>query len=137
MNTRIKEIMNDLDISVQQLADRIGVSRQTIEFYISGKIKPGTRVLNIMCKELCVNIRYLTTGEGRKYDELRIARLEQNKKILKIIAGIKIDNNITQKKIEQELGFPQGIFKDLKKGTFTLSDDKIKKLERKYKVSML
>jgi len=44
IKTRIKEIRNNLCLSQQDLADRIGVSRQTIYFLEKGKYNPSLTI---------------------------------------------------------------------------------------------
>lgn len=136
MHTRLKQIRKQLELTQAQVAKKIEVSRQMITRYEEGADKPSYRVIKSFCNAFNVNIDYLVKGEGRVFDEIKIARLKRNKRILREVAMIKLDYNITQMDIEDELGFPNGLFKDLRKGTFTMSDDKIKKLEKKYNISI-
>lgn len=55
---------NKLNISQEELGNRIGVSRFSISNYESGKRNLTNRVISDICREFNVNEIWLRTGEG-------------------------------------------------------------------------
>jgi putative transcriptional regulator len=52
MKTRIKELRAKYDLTQQQLADKIGVRRETILFIEAGKYNPSLKLAFQIAKEL-------------------------------------------------------------------------------------
>lgn len=64
MKDRIKQIRNHFDLTQQQFADKLGVSKQNIVNYeCRSKIPSQSAIANI-CKTFNVNETWLLTGEG-------------------------------------------------------------------------
>lgn len=64
MKDRIKLLRKNLGLTQQNFAIKLGLKRQTIAAYESGKIEPSESTLLLMCKEFNVNEKWLRTGIG-------------------------------------------------------------------------
>jgi transcriptional regulator with XRE-family HTH domain len=56
-----------LDLTQQEFADRIGIKRNTIANYESGRNEPVDSVISLICREYGVNEIWLRTGEGEMF----------------------------------------------------------------------
>ena len=56
MNNRIKELRTQLSITQEQLAERVGVRRETIVFLEQGKYNPSLRLAHDVAKVLKTKI---------------------------------------------------------------------------------
>jgi transcriptional regulator with XRE-family HTH domain len=70
MNERLKELRKILGLTQQELADKIGVKRNTIATYESGKADPSSRTLADICEKFDVREEWLRTGEEPMLVEL-------------------------------------------------------------------
>ncbi|MCI9078329.1 MAG: helix-turn-helix transcriptional regulator [Lachnospiraceae bacterium] len=66
MKNRIKKIRKELDLTQQEFADRLGVKRNTISTYESGRSVPIDAVISLICREFKINEEWLRTGKGQK-----------------------------------------------------------------------
>lgn len=57
-------IRKDLGLTQQNFANKLGLKRQTIAAYESGKIEPSESTLLLMCKEFNINEKWLRVGTG-------------------------------------------------------------------------
>ena len=64
MNKRIKTIRRILDLTQQEFADRIGVKRNTIANYETGRNTPIDSVISLICREFKINENWLRNGVG-------------------------------------------------------------------------
>lgn len=64
MNTRIKKLRKALDLTQQAFADKLGVKRNTVATYETGKSNPSDAAIALICREFNVNEEWLRTGEG-------------------------------------------------------------------------
>lgn len=64
MGERIKELRTVLGLTQQQLADSLGIKRNTIAKYETGRGDPIDAVVSLICKTYNVNEKWLRTGEG-------------------------------------------------------------------------
>lgn len=85
MHERLKKLRKSLDLTQQELADRIGMKRNTIANYESKRNEPSTAVISLICREFNVNEDWLrngTGGEGNMFQpksrEDEIARTVKN-----------------------------------------------------------
>ena len=67
MSERIKRIRKMLDLTQQEFADRIGIKRNTIANYESGRNEPVDSVISLICREYGVNEIWLRTGDGEMF----------------------------------------------------------------------
>lgn len=70
MHERIKKIRKTLDLTQQAFADRIGIKRNTIANYESGRNEPIDAVVSLICREFDVNENWLRTGVGEMFLQL-------------------------------------------------------------------
>lgn len=62
MGDRIKELRKALGLTQQEFSDRIGVKRNTIAQYESGRNAPIDAVVSLICREFNVNEEWLRNG---------------------------------------------------------------------------
>lgn len=67
MKERIKRVRRELGLTQQQFAERIGIKRNTLANYETGRNAPIDSVLSLICKEFNVSREYLTTGKGEPF----------------------------------------------------------------------
>lgn len=73
MNTigeRIKWLRKDKDMTQQEFSERLGIKRNTVAQYETGKNKPLDSVIALICSKFAVNESWLRTGEGEPYVQL-------------------------------------------------------------------
>lgn len=70
MNERLKKLRKELDMTQQEFANGIGISRGNIGAYEVGKNAPSDAVISLICKEYNVNENWLRTGEGDMFIKL-------------------------------------------------------------------
>lgn len=64
MNERLKVLRKSLNLTQQEFADRLNVSRNTVATYEIGKSNPSDAAVMLICREFNVNETWLRTGEG-------------------------------------------------------------------------
>lgn len=67
MKERIKKIRKSLDLTQQEFAGRIGIKRNTIANYETGRNDPVDSVVSLICREFNVNENWLRTGKGEMF----------------------------------------------------------------------
>ncbi len=67
MKERLKKLRKELDLTQQEFADRIGISRGNIATYETRDGSPGSSVINLICREFNVSEAWLRTGEGEMF----------------------------------------------------------------------
>lgn len=85
MNERLKKLRKALDMTQQEFADKIGISRGNIGAYEVGKNALSDAVVSLICREFDVNEAWLRTGKGdmflpldRNADIARLTKLLLN-----------------------------------------------------------
>lgn len=68
MKDRIRKIRRDLDLTQQEFADRIGIKRNTIANYETGRNEPIDSVVSLICREFGVNEEWLRDGTGEMFE---------------------------------------------------------------------
>lgn len=66
MNLRIKELRKNKNMTQEELATRIGLSRNFITQIETGKKNPSPRTVTALCREFGVNENWLRFGTGKK-----------------------------------------------------------------------
>lgn len=61
---RIKEIRNKNNLTQQEFANRLGIKRNTIATYETGKSNPSDSAVVLICKEFNVSEEWLRNGKG-------------------------------------------------------------------------
>lgn len=64
---RIREAMNDLGISQQELADKSHIGKSSISHYVNGTNEPGNKSAYLLAKVLGVNPAWLMGLDAPKY----------------------------------------------------------------------
>lgn len=67
MNSRIKKIRENEDLTQDAFGKKIGSARNTIANYEMGNRTPSNAVITSICREFNVNETWLRTGEGEMY----------------------------------------------------------------------
>lgn len=70
MKERLKKLRKTLDLTQQEFADKLKVSRNTIGGYEVGKSNPSDAAVNNICNIFNVNEDWLRTGNGEMFIEL-------------------------------------------------------------------
>lgn len=70
MKDRIKAIRKHFDLTQQEFADKIGVKRNTIATYESGRNQPIDAVIGLICREFKIKEDWLRTGNGDMFLKL-------------------------------------------------------------------
>ena len=85
MNDRLKKLRKSLDLTQQEFADRIGVKRNSLANYETGRNTPIDAIIVSICREFNVNEEWLRTGAGdmflpvdRNTDLARLTKLLLN-----------------------------------------------------------
>ena len=64
MKDRLKLLRKELNLTQQELADKLGIKRTTIGNYEVGRNEPVDSVISLICDRLNVNEEWLKTGAG-------------------------------------------------------------------------
>lgn len=70
MNERLKKLRKELDMTQQEFAEGIGIKRNTIATYESGRNEPIDAVISLICTKYNVNENWLRTGKGDMFVKL-------------------------------------------------------------------
>ena len=68
MGERVKLIRKKLELTQEQLAQRLGVGKTALSMIETGKARLSTRNRNILVQELNVNPEWLETGKGEMFN---------------------------------------------------------------------
>ena len=97
MNERLKKLRKELDITQQELADKLVTARNNIAGYETGKRQPRYAVISLICKtdfpQGRVNETWLRTGEGEMFIEA-----SRDERIATFVGDILKDEEETFKK---------------------------------------
>lgn len=69
LGERIKKLRNELDLTQQEFAAKIGSVQNTITGYETGRRAPSNQVISLICHEFNVDETWLRTGEGEMFLE--------------------------------------------------------------------
>lgn len=98
MKERLKNLRKELDMTQQELADKLGTARNNIAGYETGKRQPSDAVISLICKTEFskgrVNELWLRTGEGTMFVEPT-----KNDQIAAMIADVLVGENEFKKKL--------------------------------------
>ena len=70
MNERLKKLRKELDMTQQEFADRIGIKRNSLANYETGRNTPIDAIIVSICREFNVNENWLRNGEGEMFVEM-------------------------------------------------------------------
>jgi transcriptional regulator with XRE-family HTH domain len=69
LKDRIKKLRKVLDLTQQEFANRLGISRGNIATYETREGSPGSSVISLICREFNVSEKWLRTGEGEMFNQ--------------------------------------------------------------------
>lgn len=69
MKERIKKIRKESGLTQEKFAERLGLKRNTIATYETGKSEPMDSIIVSICREFNVNEEWLRTGKGEMIAE--------------------------------------------------------------------
>lgn len=94
---KIKNLRSERGLSQEELAKRVGVSRESISHYENGRVIPPIDVLEAIAKELGVSITYFFTNE-ETIEEYHVFSDDTSSVMLGYLGG-DIQNFMTVKKV--------------------------------------
>ena len=83
MNTRIKKLRRELDMTQEKFGAEIGVKGNTVAQWESGRNDPPDSSIVSICREFNVSEHWLRTGEGEMF--VQIAR---DKEIMRFVGDV-------------------------------------------------
>ena len=93
MNERLKKLRKDLDMTHQEFAEKIGIKRNTIATYESGRNEPIDAVISLICTKFNVSETWLRTGKGEMF-----ITLTRDEEISQFVGKVLSDESDTFKK---------------------------------------
>lgn len=69
MKDRIKKIRKEANLTQEKFAERLGLKRNTIATYETGKSEPMDNIVLSICREFGINENWLRDGTGEMYKE--------------------------------------------------------------------
>jgi len=67
LNERIKKLRRTLDLTQQEFADKIGIKRNSLANYETGRNTPIDAIVVSICREFNVNEEWLRNGTGEMF----------------------------------------------------------------------
>lgn len=61
---RIKKLRKQLDMTQDDFSKKLGLARNSIASYETGRREPTNAIIVSICREFCINEIWLRTGEG-------------------------------------------------------------------------
>lgn len=83
MNTRIKKLRRELDMTQEKFGTEIGVKGNTVAQWESGRNDPPDSAIVSICREFHVDEHWLRTGDGEMF--VQIAR---DKEIMRFVGDV-------------------------------------------------
>lgn len=127
MDERIKKVRKSLDLTQQKFADRLGVARNNIAGYETGKRYPSEAVISLICREFDVNEDWLRTGEGEMF-----VPISRDEEIAAFAGRVLKDESDTFKKrfIRMLAGLAEDEWELLERKALELVGDRIKEKDQ-------
>lgn len=130
---RILEAMEKLNISGYRVQKDLGISQGTITNYRKGIYQPRQKTIEEFAKTYGVNITWLLTGQGDMKGGKPIPA--KSIRFLKVIEQIKIDHDVSNKDLAEQLESYASLISELKAGKTSVKDEWIDILVHKYGVN--
>lgn len=70
MNSRIKELREALQMTLEDFGARIGVTRSAISNIENGRRSPTNQLISSICREFRVNENWIRTGKGDMFPQM-------------------------------------------------------------------
>ena len=93
MNERLKKLRKTLDMTQQEFADKIGIKRNSLANYETGRNTPIDAIGVYICREFNVNEEWLRTGKGEMF-----IQLSRNEEIAEFVGQLMSDEDDSFKK---------------------------------------
>lgn len=93
MNERLKKLRKTLDMTQQEFADKIGIKRNSLANYETGRNTPIDAIVVSICREFNVNEEWLRTGKGEMF-----IQLSRNEEIAEFVGQLMSDEDDSFKK---------------------------------------
>ena len=97
MNSRIASIRKENNLSQQEFANRLGLTKNFISLLETGNREPSDRTVSDICREFKVNEEWLLKGTGPKKPDL--SREEEMSEIISRVLSQK-DNSFVKQAIK-------------------------------------
>lgn len=72
MHTRITIIRKSAEMTQEQFAQTMGISKNYVNLIENGKKKPGNRLISDICRKYHINEEWLRTGKGEMHQTVDI-----------------------------------------------------------------
>lgn len=125
MKERLKELRKALGLTQQEMADSIGIKRNTIANYETGRNEPVDAVFSLLCKTYNVREEWLRTGEGEMFQTL-----SEDEEIARYMGELLRDENpdFRRRFISAMLKIPRSDWDVIERIVMTVADE-IKKTD--------
>lgn len=67
LSTRLKQIRKAVSLTQDEFSKRLGLKRNTIATYETGRLTPSDRTISDICREFGVSEAWLRTGTGEMF----------------------------------------------------------------------
>lgn len=91
---RIKKLRKSLDLTQEEFSGRIGIKRNTIAKYETGRGEPIDAVMSLICREFNVSETWLRTGEGEMF-----VKLSEEDELSQVFSAIAVSDDELIKRI--------------------------------------
>lgn len=94
----LKKLREELNLSAQKLADKLGVSQGSITQYELGKREPNYNFILQLNIKLNVNLNWFCTGEGEMFNAQQSPSAIDKDEVIKIVEDylIRRDNELNR-----------------------------------------
>lgn len=126
-NNQLKTLRQEYNLSQQELADKIGISKSSINMYERGEREPGIETVKRIADFFNVDVDYLFgVSDIKKRREFKVTRT--NKSIAHNIRHHREQANLSQKEFADLLGIDETVVADLESSKSTLKKDMLYKI---------
>ena len=126
-NNQLKTLRQEYNLSQQELADKIGISKSSINMYERGEREPGIETVKRIADFFNVDVDYLFgVSDIKKRREFKVTRT--NKSIAHNIRHHREQSNLSQKELADLLGIDEAVVADLESSKSTLKKDMLYKI---------
>ena len=84
---RMRKALRDADLGVQEMADYLGVARNTVSTWINGRIPPSTQTLRLWAARTQVSYRWLCHGDNGPHPPGPSARFNNMQSLTLFVAA--------------------------------------------------
>ena len=82
---RIKQIRQELELSVAKLSKKIGIPERTITSYERNERVPSLEFLATLCRTFDINANWFLTGEGEMFRQKPFEQDELEQKVVEVM----------------------------------------------------